>query len=689
MEKDSTFFEDARKRKAAAESYWEPVYKEYEEDARLYSDQQWTKDQLANREESGRPALTFNQVKQPVLREVNGLRQNKPAIKINPRDEDADKDTAAFYEGKIRNIEYESHADAARSHAAKCAAIGGIGFYKVTTEYVDDDSSQPSFEQDAFVRMILDPKMVLYDPEVERLDFSDARYCFLVPKPIPWEVYRKKYPNASLTDWDDKNKELTGWASEDAVTVAEYWHIESEDATLIQLENGEIGWEHEFSEEELRPENVLHRRVVDRKTVHVDLINGTETLEETVWPGSTIPIIPVLGDQVIVEHKRVLAGMIRSARDSQTLLNAYLSGEAEAIGLTNRVPYIGPRGSFKSDPNWQSAHITNPAYLEFDLVYDQNGQIVNMPPQRQAAEAAVAALSQASLQMVDTIKRAMGYADDVIAPSKQSDLSGVAIERRTMQTENANFHLSDSLALAMWREGKIYLEILPAIHDTPKAMQVSSPSGETSTHYTTQQQPDGSVPLVKGAEAKKHHRLDVGRYGVTVTVGPTYTTKVEEESDFLTQILGSDPALLVNYLDIVFKLRGYPDLEQRAKITAPPAVQAALQGGEDVPPQARQAMAMVQQLQAENQQLKLAALAKKYDVDARVEMAREGNIVKLMVADIQAKNDAMLATMEQRFAAVEQIVGNMHEHLMLQAGAVVNPPAPVQPSAVSGQPSAS
>jgi hypothetical protein len=126
-------------------------------------------------------------------------------------------------------------------------------------------------------------------------------------------------------------------------------------------------------------------------------------------------------------------------------------------GLTNRVPYIGPRGSFKSDPNWQNAHLTNPAYL-----------------------------------------------------------------------------------------------------------------------------------VVEGAEDRKHHRLDQGRYGVTVTVGPTYTTKVEEESDFLTQILGGDPALVTSFLDLVFKLRGYPELEARAKLLVPAPVQQAQQGGGGQAPLAAQ-----------------------------------------------------------------------------------------------------
>jgi Phage P22-like portal protein len=266
--------------------------------------------------------------------------------------------------------------------------------------------------------------------------------------------------------------------------------------------------------------------------------------------------------------------------------------------------------------------------------------------------------------MVDTIKRAMGYADDVVQPSRQSDLSGVAIERRSMQTESANFHIADSLALAMWREGKIYLEILPAIHDTPKALQVTNAAGDVSTHYVTQAAEDGSVPLVEGAEDRKHHRLDVGRYGVTVAVGPTYTTKVEEESDFLTQILGGDPALVTSFLDLVFKLRGYPELEARAKLLVPAPVQQAQQGAGGQAALAAQA----QQALAENQMLKaqLANVIEEQRADIlklrnNIELQTMKSQTSIIVADIEAKTKQTLATLDARMKAIETMWDKLQE----------------------------
>lgn len=690
---DEQFFETARKRKTSADSYWSPIFQDYDLDAKFFTDQQWTQDQLDSREESGRPALTFNQVKQPVLRQINGLRQNKPAIKINPKDLGASAATAEAIAGKIRAIEYVSQADVAREHAAKCAGIGGFGFYRITTDYSEQDTDKPTaaiFEQDIYIRRILDPRTVLFDPGVERPDFSDAKWCFVTQR-MKWDDYREEYPKASLTDWDSKDEGLTGWADEEEITIAEYWHVETKKRTVLLLADSTVDFEENIPKEARgdKDANVVNRRKVEQRIVHFDKINGVDVLEETIWPGYCIPIIPVLGDETVVEGKRKLAGMIRSARDPQMLLNAYMSGEAEAIGLSNRVPAIGPKGMFKSDKNWQNAHLKNPAFLEFDLVYDNNGQLVPFKPERLMGEAEIQALSQASLQMTDAIKRAMGYSDDVIQPSK-SDLSGIAIQRRTMQQDTANFHISDSLSLAMWHEGNIYLDLIPKIHDTPKAWQIRSESGDNSTQFVTQADEDGQVPLVPGHEDKPHHRLDQGKYSVTVTVGPSYSTKVEEESDFLVQILGSDPQLTTAFLDLIFEMRGYPDLAARAKAILPPQVQAAANGQQAPSPEQQQLVAQNKALTAKLQQLLFEQKAETEKMRAQFQMKVLDVTGRIMAADLEAKSKEGLAMLDSRLGAIEQMLTNMKDIEMApgpdQGSLGLHPSTPPQPQAPGAEP---
>jgi hypothetical protein len=120
-----------------------------------------------------------------------------------------------------------------------------------------------------------------------------------------------------------------------------------------------------------------------------------DILDETDWLGDEIPIVPVLGKQVIVDGKIKLYSLVRFLRDPQQLFNYYKSGIAEKIGLANRVPYIGYKGQFK-DQKWRDANVRNYAYLEVEPV-----QINGAPaplPQRQVLDEYIQALSLAASQ---------------------------------------------------------------------------------------------------------------------------------------------------------------------------------------------------------------------------------------------------------------------------------------------------
>jgi hypothetical protein len=67
---------------------------------------------------------------------------------------------AELYNGIIRQIEYLSSAeiayDTAYMHAVSCS----IGFFRIITKYSDDNS----FEQDIFIKRVLNPMSIHYDP---------------------------------------------------------------------------------------------------------------------------------------------------------------------------------------------------------------------------------------------------------------------------------------------------------------------------------------------------------------------------------------------------------------------------------------------------------------------------------------------------------------------------------------------
>ena len=101
--------------------------------------QQWPAEVEQDRIRDGRPALTFNRLPTIIRQVVNDARQNRPAIKTSPADDQADLDTAKVFNGLIRRIEHNSDADVAYDHALDCAVSGGFGYFRINLEYATDD----------------------------------------------------------------------------------------------------------------------------------------------------------------------------------------------------------------------------------------------------------------------------------------------------------------------------------------------------------------------------------------------------------------------------------------------------------------------------------------------------------------------------------------------------------------------
>jgi len=136
---------------------------------------QWP-DQIRNaREGDQRPCLTINKTRQHNLQIINDAKQNKPSVKTLPVDGDADIEIAKILDGIIRHIEYNSHAEIVYDTATEFAVQGGIGYWRVVTEYAHDGS----FDQEIFLRRVKNPLTVYLDPDIESADGSDAKYAFV------------------------------------------------------------------------------------------------------------------------------------------------------------------------------------------------------------------------------------------------------------------------------------------------------------------------------------------------------------------------------------------------------------------------------------------------------------------------------------------------------------------------------
>jgi hypothetical protein len=441
---------------------------------------------------------------------------------------------------------------------------------------------------------------VYFDPHVQEADGSDARYCFIVDD-MPVDEYKAQYGDSELAGWETYSalgdRGVTDWISEETIRIAEYMYVETKTRTLCLMPDGQTLFEDEY---EGSKEQAVKCREVQQKVINWCKINGTEILEKKSWPGKWIPVVPVYGDEIILDGERQLISMIRYAKDAQRAYNYWSSSETETIALAPRAPFIGVEGQFEGhETKWRDANSRNFPYLEYKqkLIGGQPAP----PPMRQVYEPPIQAISMARMQAADDLKATMGMFDASLG-AQGNETSGKAILARQREGDVANFHLIDNLSRAMKHLGRILLDLIPKIYDTARVIRIIGLDEEQKTVRINQ--PSGDVDD-EGLE--KIYDLSVGKYDVSVTVGPSFASKRQEAAESMMQLTQSYPALMQVAGDLMVRNMDWPgaeEISQRLKMLLPPEIKQ--QEDQQGQPQQQIPPAVLQQFMSQNEQLTAA-----------------------------------------------------------------------------------
>jgi hypothetical protein len=539
-----------------------------------------------------RPCLTVDKLDQYVRQVVNDARQNKPAIKPRAKDEGADVETAEVLSGIVRHIEDQSSADIAYDTAAEMATRAGFGFLRVVTDYASDDG----FEQDILIREVADPFSCYVDPDSTQADGSDARYGFAW-EDMPREQFVAQYPDADPCGFEAASEGVGTWIREGTVRVAEYFAVEDEPVRVWQGTDGKA------SETEIKD---AASRTVKRRKVMWRKITAREVIEEREWPSRYIGIVPVYGHRITVGGKRVIRSLVGSAKDAQRMYNYAASAFVERVALTPKAPYVATTAQIEGhETTWQSANTGNYSVLPYNA--DPNSP----PPQRQQAADIHSGWMAVMQSMEHDVQSALGmYNASIGAPSNEK--SGKAILARQRTADIATFHVIDNLSRAIRQVGRIVIDLIPRVYDTNRVVRILGEDGSEDFARIDPEQPQASreVHDEQGQVIERIYNPGVGRYDVTVTVGPAYSTKRQEAAEFLTQVVQSSPAMMQVAGDLMFKALDMPYAEEISKRMAkmlPPPLQEQEQGPH-VPPEVQQQMQeMGQQVEQLHAQLSSAA----------------------------------------------------------------------------------
>ena len=635
---DAELLEEIRDRYRYYDDAWKEI-REHSQKCRKYLDgDPWDPEDRQFRKETGRPCINHDELNQYVNQAVNNVRQNRRGIKVNPEGNGADEKTAEFRQNFIRSIEYRSHAQNVYATAYEHMVEGSYGFLRVTRRYVPGRGGKL---QEILLKAIPNQDSVLYDPDCKEPDWCDAQGVFILD-PMPRKEFQRRFKNAQIKDFTAEHLRIAkDWLQGEMVLVAEYWRAVTD------------------------PDDETGQR---RKIVQY-LTNGVEILERRPQPPDYIPIIPFIGKQRYVSDggapKRKLYALVSLALDPQMSLAFLASQEIEEAGMTPKTPVRGWKGQFASDPDaHQTAHKIPRGYLEYDypewaldrgipLPLPQNHQFV---PNFQQYEIAKDACRRA-------IQAAIGVSPLPTAAQRDNEKSGVALERIRQAEDIGSFHFVANFDRALEFAGRVIESWIPVVYDTEReiALRKADDSHEIVRINTAEPYPDqksGKMVHYPVADQDADH-------GIEISIAPWHQSQREEASEFLDTLISNLPNLPVpppqqaKLLSLAIQMRQLgPKGDEMAEIISP--TEASAQGLAQLQAaqgQLQQQGVLLQQLQAEIQQLRLERAGKVIDNQFKMALEKMREENALAIAEVETKAQQM----SERLQTFSDMMAQFHD----------------------------
>jgi hypothetical protein len=265
------------------------------------------------------------------------------------------------------------------------------------------------------------------------------------------------------------------------------------------------------------------------------------------------------------------------------MYNYMSSANVEFIALQTKTPFIAAAEAIEGyESEWNRANLDNLPYLPYNA-FDEQGNPIQKPQREQPPVGAAAYLTGMQTAQQELMMASGQYQEQFGQPSNAQ--AGVAIQARQRQGDTATYHFIDNVARAIRYTGRILIDLIPKIYDTRRVLRILGEDGtETFATIDPEQQQPVSLPNGEPAPSEKDREgMDVqliynpgiGRYDVTVEVGPNFETRRQEAFNALTQIMSQDRDLMKVAGDLLFKAADFPmasDVAERLHRTIPKAI---------------------------------------------------------------------------------------------------------------------
>lgn len=658
---EAEILQELRDRFDYASVMWEPIVREADIDVRYSAGQTFTADDLTARK--GRLTIQLDQLSQYSNQLVNSFRQNPRGAKVSPAGNGATTETAELRANRIRQIEYDSHAQEVYTVAGENMGIRGYGYARIVAEYEDSETRNQVLR----LKAIPNPNQVLPDPDAESTSGADWQYLFFVHT-ITKAEFKRKYPTAKMKDFEPELvARYPRWFGKDnRIQIAEYWYVTE------------------------TPSPKGYGKPI--RTVCQYITNGVELLAEpgkpkkTEWKGSSIPFASAYGkiiyrtDENGTSQKEIQS-YIRLARDAAKAYNWTASTKLEALALPVKASLFAYEGQLSNDQVQLVERATREhiPLITAKATTEATGQTVLPLPQYGVRAPDISGYEISGESFRRDVQNALGrysVQDHRLGSTKVT--SGVALRELDKSGDLGSYHFVAHYDDMIRELADKLNELLPFYDDTDKEVDTRLPDGTTKRvriNAMTGRAPNGDPAYGPG-----DLRIDAAhRHTVTISTGPSFDSQREQAKDAAITLLGNPQAFPIIAADSIRLMDLGPIGDQMAKdleFLQPPVMQQARQqeqqgGGAPDPRLMAQKVAQLQQqvehaeavMKEQHSQLegkqaeiqskeKIAAFQAKSDERLQITLQKMKDATTIAVAKINALTKGVIMDAE---AKLEQI----------------------------------
>lgn len=559
---------------SCARRNWLEDYKFANADA--YNMDQWPNSIRRARDYDDKPVLTTNKVRQHNLEIINKAKKNKASIKYRPTGNGATYESAQIWEALARQVQYQSRAPDHYDRALGFMVQAGAGYLRVLTEW-----EKGTMHQQARITSINDPLTVFIDRDAKAIDKSDMNYAMIFEDQDKEEFckYHKEWAKYAT---DQALVEGGDWVSSGRVRKCEYFRRVMTKEKLFSIEKegeqpkifsektlGDVAGK-EIIADLVKQSKIegsgVHFREEEVMKVEWYYIIGNHIVEEAIWPGETIPIVPMIAEEVTIDGVYDWKSHTRAMIDPQRMYNYWSASAVEYGANQTKTPWIAPAQAIENyEVYWNNANRVSNAVLPYNAFMDDGTTVIPPPSRIEPPVPAPVALS--GMQIADQEMLQVSGQGPASMEGQGAERTGSAIDRRMDQSETATFHYVNAQNVAIARIGRILMEIGPKIYDVQRIQRCLANDGTSFEVMIDPKQKEAHAARINYDTQKIEQVLwnpSVGQYDVQVDVGPDYGTRRQEAVNSLTLLLTQAPQLTSIIGDILLRNSDFDQADEAA-----------------------------------------------------------------------------------------------------------------------------